>query len=271
VQKRDEVVGTPRWLRRVVSAALAFAFLAALPAVSRACTREQLALTCSRDQIEPTSYRLVTEAVALSRTRATYDFWDRFDLPMGAPALPSARAAILFAAERAYELDARNQMAHATLAREYLFDGQREMAEAAWHRVLVAGGSVVWTARVPALDPREPVLVAAGTGGLRLYRIPGLRARLDDATGAIWESLAGCGEPGTPTVVLAWPSIRTIEAGKKGLELTLAERLSFPDTRGRTRSRDRLTLVVSDASDIPLVRRVLARYLDPRRPIDSAH
>jgi hypothetical protein len=198
VQKRDEVVGTPRWLRRVVSAALAFAFHAALPAVSRACTREQLALTCSRDQIEPTSYRLVTEAVALSRTRATYDFWDRFDLLMGAPALPSARAAILFAAERAYELDARNQMAHATLAREYLFDGQREMAEAAWHRVLVAGGSVVWTARVPALDPREPVLVAAGTGGLRLYRIPGLRARLDDATGAIWESLASRSSCRTP-------------------------------------------------------------------------
>ena len=127
----------------VFAAVLASAFIqdAAAPAPQTAPA------TCDAAEIKPKSYRLSVEAHALNLTTPYYRWWDNYDLGARPKDDEDADDVAIAIAERARELDDRNLLAHAQLAREYLIAGvAASSAHDAWRRTLDGGGAVAWMA-----------------------------------------------------------------------------------------------------------------------------
>src|SRR6187402_3518899 len=95
-------------------------FLLVILAASATSAHAQTsAITCDPAQIRAGSYTLTTEGQALNLTRPRTRWWDAFDATL-APyqdALWDLNEASLALAERALEIDSRNALAHAQLAR----------------------------------------------------------------------------------------------------------------------------------------------------------
>lgn len=183
-------------------------------------------LTCSPAELNPESYRLVTDAQALNLTRPRSDWWDGFDATLGAQrnALGDLNDAALIIAEGALALDARNLAAHAQIARQLVVLGENgDRARAEFRTVFEAGGAVVWTATLYDVDARDYFLMAFDRRGIRVFRFaqaagavarrfgipefPGPEAR------GLWRALGGCLEGLSPEAEVPWTDVYEIKAG----------------------------------------------------------
>ncbi len=210
------------------------------------------AATCDAALIEPESYRLAAEAQALNLTRPSYRWWENYDL--GAPPKDSEDAddVAIAIAERARELDDRNLLAHAQLARQYLIAGiDAGKAREAWRRALDGGGAVAWLATLFNVDDRAYFVVAFDRSGIRIYRFGQLAGtiRLDRGFPVLpgpdrvelWHALGGCLPAGlTPEIAIAWSSVREIESGVFAIGFELVSPVTIGSDRGRTKRLTRL-------------------------------
>src|SRR5687767_16000837 len=116
-------------MRRLSPAAVVFTFLLSSPAIARAQS-----YTCDSGALNRESYRLTTDAQAMNVTRPRTNWWDGFDASLRTHqnALGNLNDAALTIAERALDLDPKNQLAHSQLARQLVIlgeQGERARAE----------------------------------------------------------------------------------------------------------------------------------------------
>jgi hypothetical protein len=213
---------------------------------------QQTPATCAAADINPDSYRLTVEAQALNLTKPYYRWWDNYDLgrrPQDVEDLDDAAIAI---AERALEIDDRNLLAHAHLARQYLIAGvDATRAHEAWRRTLDGGGAVVWLATLFDVDDRAYFVVAFDRQGIRVVRFGQLAGaiRMDAGVPVLpgpdhedfWRALGGCIPDGLPPeVAIPWSAVREIEAGNFVLWFELDSAVTISSDRGRRKRLNRL-------------------------------
>lgn len=207
-----------------------------------------------------------------------------------------------FLARRALEIDPRNQMGHAILARQFLIEDAPEAAEAAWAAVLDAGGSVVWTATLYDVNARTYFVVAFDREAIRVYRFGQLAGEYRKGMGGVpefpgpenvgfWAALGGCLPEGvTPEAAVPWADVREIKAGNWVLWFKLSRKIAIADDGGRKKSLDEIkvnlhgrtgTIEVykpvgedrlatrgrGPAGCQDLVRRTIVKFVDPERRI----
>lgn len=252
-------------------------------------------LTCAADRLDPRSHALTTRAVAAAVTAERHRFWDSFDLGRAQDELGDLNGAVTRAAERALEIDARNLMGHSILARQYLVLEDPERAEAAWGTVIAAGAPVVWTATLYDVDGRDWFLFAVDKGGIRIYQWSQLARREERGLGGIltfpgpederfWRASGGCLDAVAPHAQVPWSDVREIRAGNWVLwfELSRAIRVTS-DRNGKAKTLDEIKVHLHGRSGdleafkpvrgrgpagyMDLVRRTLARFVDPERRI----
>jgi hypothetical protein len=259
------------------------------------------ALTCDPRELDPRSYRLTTRAVALSVNEERTDWRTNRDLGRVQDDLDDLNSGVARAAERALELDPRNLMAHALIARQALLDYDGETAERALQRVFAAGGAVAWTGTLYGVDARTYFLLAFDAQGIRVYRFDQVARRVERGFYGIpkfpggdderfWAAAAGCIDPTLePEARVPWSTVREIKAGNFVLwfKLTRPVRVSS-DRTGKAKTLDEIKVALHGASpswevykpvgeDHPalrsrgpagfqdLVRRTLAGLVDPER------
>lgn len=283
-------------MRRILAGALVSAWIAApAPAAEGP--------TCDAATIDPSSLRLTTRAVALAVTQPRHDWWDGFELGKYAEDLADLNMAVTRVAERALEIDPRNLMGHAILARQYLVLEEPEPAEAAWRAVMQAGGSVVWTSTYYDVDGRDWFFTAVDAKGLRIYQWSQLARAEKRGFGGVlefpgpederfWRASGGCIDPDVaPHASVAWSDVREIKAGNWVLWLKLARPVTLVSDRNGKRKElrelkvnlhgrsgdlevykpvgeERLALRGrGPAAYQDLVRRTLVRFVDPEKRI----
>lgn len=207
-------------------------------------------LTCSPAELDARSYGLTTRAQALIINDPRGSWWDGFQLGKHEAQLADLNEASAYAAERAIELDPRNLMAHAIVARVALALEEPERAEEAWRRVLDGGGAVVWSATLYDVDARTYFFLAFDRRALRVYRmeqlagvvkrrfygIPEFPGPDNERFYAAW---GGCLDPAiVPDAVVPWSDVREIKAGN----WVLWFKLTRPVTVGSDRTGKRKTL-----------------------------
>lgn len=201
------------------------------------------ALTCDPAQIDPRSYRLTTRAQAMNLLKPRHSWWDSFDLGKFAEDSWDLHDVAARLAERAADLDPRNQMAHGQLARVYLVLDQQEPAERAWRRVMDAGAPVVWTATLYDVDARTYFVMAFDRAAIRIYRFDQVARSVRRGTGgvpefppadneAFYAALGGCLDPRlTPQATIPWSEVREIKAGNWVLWFKLARPITVSSDR----------------------------------------
>jgi len=191
------------------------------------------ALTCDPASLDAMSYRLTTRAQASIVTQERHD-----DLNLAATR----------AAERALEIDPRNRMAHAILARQLLVLGEAEPAERAWRTVLESGGAVAWTGTLYDVDPRTYFFLVFDRERLRIYTFEQMAGSvkrgfygIPEFPGAdnesFWAAAGGCVDPSIrPEAEISWSDVRELKAGNWVLwfKLTRSVRVSS-DRTGNTK------------------------------------
>jgi len=265
--------------------------------------RAQERLTCNPEDIAAKSYALTTRAIALATTAERHRWWDSFDLGKYQDDLADLNAGVTHAAERALELDPRNQMGHSVLARQYLILEEPERAEAAWDVVMRAGAPVVWMSTFFDVDGRDWFFFAVDRKGIRVYQWSQIARKEERGSFGIlkfpgpederfWRAGGGCFEAGLePHAFVAWDDVREIKAGNWVLwfKLTRPVRITS-DRNDKTKTLDELKVSLhgrtgelevykpvgenqlamrgrGPASYMDLVRRTLVKYVDPERRI----
>lgn len=265
--------------------------------------RAQERLTCNPEDINPRSYALTTRAMALATTAERHRWWDSFDLGKYEDDLADLNSSVTRAAERALEIDPRNQMGHSVLARQYLILEEPERAEAAWDVVMRAGAPVVWMATFFDVDGRDWFFFAVDKKGIRVYQWSQIARREERGFGGIlkfpgaederfWRAGGGCFEAELrPHAEVAWSDVREIKAGNWVLwfKLTRPVRITS-DRNGKTKTLDELKVGLhgrtaqlevykpvgedqlamrgrGPASYMDLIRRTLVKYVDPEKRI----
>jgi hypothetical protein len=235
--------------------ALGLWLFATVAAAARAASPED-ALTCDPDTIDPKSYRLTTRAVALAVTTQEYDFWDAFEIGSHEEALGGLNDAVMFAARKAVQIDPRNQMAHAILARQFLIEENAELAERALARVMEANGVVVWTATVYNVDARSYFFVAVGREDIRVYRFSQMTRQYKKGFYSIpefpgpederfWAASGGCIDPEIrPEAIVPWSQVREIKAGNWVLYFKLTGKIALSSDRGKNKKVDEIKVLL---------------------------
>jgi hypothetical protein len=260
-------------------------------------------LTCDPEEINPRSYRLTTRAMAEVVNEERTDWWRNWDLLRVQDDLADLNDGTARAAARALEIDPRNQMAHAVLARYHLLALDGEAATAEWATVLDAGGAVAWTGTLYDVDARTYFLLAFDLRGIRIYRFDQVVERVDrrfygipEFPGAhderFWAASGGCIDPAIrPEAFVPWSSVREIKAGNWVLwfKLTAPVRVSS-DRSGKAKTLDEIKVNLHGAAGDwevykpvgednfatrargpagfqDLVRRTLVGFVDPERRI----
>jgi hypothetical protein len=209
--------------------------------------------TCSRDGVDPKSYRLTTRAQGLIVTTQDYSWWDAFDLGKHEDVLADLNEASTRAAERAAEIDPSNLMAHGILARQYLVLDEPERAEAAWRTVFGAGGAVAWTATLYDVDARSYFFMAFDARGIRIYRFgavvgPGFKTGFGGIAEfpgpdneRFWAAGGGCIDPELrPEAEAPWANVREIKAGNWVLWFKLTRPITVSSDRGKKKTIDEI-------------------------------
>jgi hypothetical protein len=217
-------------------------------------------LTCDAAQLRADSYRLTTEVQALNLTRPRTTWWDAFDLTLSRSrdALADLNDGALAIAERAREIDDRNLLAHAQIARQLVIlgvDGDR--ARTGIRRVFDAGGAIVWTATLYDVYARDYFLLAFDAGGIRVYRwgaavdpvvrhlgvpeFPGPEAV------RLWRALGGCLDGLQHEAVVAWADVYEIKAGNYVLYFKFREPIRVSSDRGRSKTLRELKVALHGA------------------------
>ena len=245
----------------------------------------------------------MTEVQARIVGEPRYRWWDAFDLGKHEDALDDLNSAATRAAERALDLDPRNVMAQALLARQYVVVDEPELAVEAWAKALEAGLAVVWTATLYDVDARTYFVMAFDRRELRVYTFEALVGPVERRFGGIpefpgpdregfWRGMAGCIDAGVvPEARVPWSDVREIKAGNWVLWFKLARPVRIASDRkrkkkelreikvalhGRTGSLEAYKPVGEDqlalrgrgpAGYQDLIRRTLVRFVDPERRI----
>jgi hypothetical protein len=272
--------------------------LAALLAVPTSATD----LTCDPTLVARDSYRLTTEAQALNVTAERSSWWDGFRLGKHEADLDDLNSTATFLARRALEIDPRNRMGHAILARQFLIEDAPEAAEAAWGTLLDAGGAVVWSATLYDVNARTYFVVAFDRQAIRVYRFGQLAGEYRKGTGGVpefpgpqnvtfWAALGGCLPDGVvPEATMPWSDVREIKAGNWVLWFKLSKKVSIADDGGKKKTLDEIKVnlhgrtgtieVVKPVGEDhlatrgrgpagyqDLVRRTIVKFVDPERRI----
>jgi len=260
-------------------------------------------LTCDPHVLDQRSYRLTTRAMAEVVNQERTDWWGYWDLRNVQDDLADLNDSTARAAARALELDPRNRMAHAVLARYHLIalDGERAAEE--WATVLDAGGAVAWTGTLYDVDARTYFLLAFDLRGIRIYRFDQVVERvkrrfygIPEFPGAqderFWAASGGCIDPAIrPEAFVPWSTVREIKAGNYVLWFKLTQPIRVSSDRsGKTKTLDEIKVNLHGAGgdfevykpvgedDLAvrgrgpagfqdLVRRTLVSFVDPDRRI----
>lgn len=278
--------------------ALILALVAAVPPVSAAPP-----LTCDPAQLVPRSYRLTTGGVATVVDEERTNWWATANLAHVQGDLADLNLGVSQAAARALEVDPRNLMAHALLARQSLIDLEADDAEDAWRRVFAAGGAVAWTGTLYDVDARNYFLLAFDHRGIRIYRFEQLAREVKRGFGGIlrfpppdddrfWAAAAGCVDNAVvPDAEAAWATVREIKAGNHVLWFKLTEPITVTsDRNGKKKTLSEIKVALHGAMPSwevykpvgdrypalrgrgpagfqDLVRRTLVRLVDPEQRI----
>lgn len=208
-------------MARLSSASVVLLALLSSPAVAAAQS-----FTCDPEFLNRESYRLSTDAQALNVTRPRTDWWDGFDISLRThqDALGDLNDGALAIAERALDLDPRNQLARSQLARQLVMlgeDGRRARAEIA--SLFAAGGALAWTATLYDVDAKSFFIMGFDRDGIRVFRFgeaaPAFTRRLGvpefpgpQAT-SLWRAWGGCFDRLREEAFVPWRDVHEIAAG----------------------------------------------------------
>jgi hypothetical protein len=208
-------------MRRLSPAAVVFTFLLSSPANAAAQT-----YTCDAAALNRESYRLSTDAQAMNVTRPRTNWWDGFDASLRTHqnALGDLNDAALTIAERALDLDPKNQLAHSQLARQLVILGDDpERAKAEIKTLFANGGALAWTATLYDVDAKAFFVMGFDRAGIRVFRFgeaaPHFTKRLGvpefpgPAATNLWRAWGGCFEGLKEEAFVPWSDVREIAAG----------------------------------------------------------
>ena len=218
------------------------------------------AMTCDPGQIRADSYRLTTEAQALNLTRPRVDWWEAFDMSLEPyrDALWDVNAGALAIAVRARELDDRNALAHAQIARQLVVlgeDGARARDEIA--RLFGEGRSLVWTSTLYDVDAHDYFLTAFDADGIRVYRFAEaagpVRRRLGipelpgPEADKLWRALGGCLDGLRAEASVPWQDVHEIKAGHYVLYFKFRTPVRITSDRGSSKTVRELKVALHGA------------------------
>ena len=202
---------------------LSVAFALALSCVENA--RAQT-FTCDQSQLNKESYRLTTDAQALNVTRPRTNWWDGFDASLRTHqnALGDLNDAALTIAERALDLDPKNQLAHSQLARQLVILGEQgDRARAEIKALFANGGALAWTATLYDVDARAYFVMAFDSAGIRVFRFGVTAPNFTKHLGVpefpgpeahkLWRAWGGCFDGLRDEAFVPWSDVREIAAG----------------------------------------------------------
>ena len=208
-------------MTRLSPALVVFTVLLSSPPVAIAQTQ-----TCDAESIKRESYRLSTDAQAMNVTRPRTDWWDGFDASLRThqDALGDLNDAALTIAERALDIDPRNQLAHSQLARQLVIlgeDGTRARAEI--KSLFASGGALAWTATLYDVDAKSFFVMAFDREGIKVFRFgeaaPNFTKHLGvpefpgpEAKG-LWRAWGGCFDGLRAEASVPWKDVYEIDAG----------------------------------------------------------
>lgn len=207
-------------MRNLSPALVVCTVLLSSPAVAQSSS------TCDAGQIKRESYRLSTDAQALNVTRPRTTWWDGFDASLGThqDALGDLNNGALTIAERALDIDPRNQLARSQLARQLVILGEQgDRARAEIKTLFDDGGALAWTATLYDVDARGYFVMTFDRAGIKVYRFgeaaPNFTKHLGvpefpgpEAT-ALWRAWGGCVDVLRAEAFVPWSDVREIAAG----------------------------------------------------------
>jgi hypothetical protein len=182
--------------------------------------------TCDPRELNNESYRLATDAQAMNVTRPRTDWWDGFDASLRTHqhALGDLNDAALAIAERALDLDPRNQLAQSQLARQLVIEGgDSDRTRAAVKELFAGGGAMAWTATLYDVDAQSFFVMAFDRDGIRVFRFgeaaPNFTRHLGvpefpgPAAHNLWRAWGGCFDDLRAEAFVPWSDVREIAAG----------------------------------------------------------
>ena len=204
---------------RLSPTAVVFTLLLSSPAMAQR-------LTCDPREIRSDSYRLSTDAQALNVTRPRTNWWDGFDASLRTHqnALGDLNDAALTIAERALELDPRNQLAKSQLARQLVIDGyDSDRTRATVKELFAGGGAMAWTATLYDVDAKSFFVMAFDRDGIKVFRFGEAAPNFTRHLGVpefpgpeahkLWRAWGGCFDDLRAEAVVPWSDVREIAAG----------------------------------------------------------
>ena len=205
---------------RLSAQSVVFTFLLSSPALA------QDSYTCDPGQLNRESYRLTTDAQAMNVMRPRTDWWDGFDASLRPhqDALGDLNDAALTIAERALDLDPRNQLARSQVARQLVILGEQgDRARAEIKSLFAQGGALAWTATLYDVDARSFFVMAFDRHGIKVFRFgeaaPNFTRRLGvpnfpgPEAHTLWRAWGGCFDTLRAEAVVPWSDVREIAAG----------------------------------------------------------
>lgn len=219
---------------RLSPAAVVFTLLLSSPAVAQT-------YTCDPGLLNRESYRLTTDAQALNVTRPRADWWDGFDASLRTHqnALGDLNEAALTIAERALDLDPKNQLARSQVARQLVILGDDpDRAKAEIKALFANGGALAWTATLYDVDAKAFFVMGFDRAGIRVFRFGEAAPHFTTHLGVpefpgpeshkLWRAWGGCFDPSTGSgspraesrgdglseeAFVPWSDVREIAAG----------------------------------------------------------
>jgi hypothetical protein len=206
---------------RLSPAPVVFAFV-----LSSATVASAQSFTCDAESIKRESYRLSTDAQALNVTRPRTNWWDGFDASLRThqDALGDLNEAALTIAERALDIDPKNQLARSQLARQLVIlgeDGARARAEIA--SLFAGGGALAWTATLYDVDAKSFFVMAFDKAGIKVFRFGEAAPNFTRHLGVpefpgpeaknLWRAWGGCFDGLREEAFVPWSDVHEIAAG----------------------------------------------------------
>jgi hypothetical protein len=197
----------------------------AQPAEAQSATVAQ-AVTCDPEHLNRESYRLSTDAQALNVTRPRNQWWDGFDASLREyqDSLADLNEAALTIAERALDLDPKNQLARSQLARQLVIlgdDPSRARAEIA--NLFAQDGALAWTATLYDVDAKAFFIMAFDRKGITVFRFGEAAPNYPKHLGVpkfpgpeatkLWRAWGGCLHGLRAETFVPWSDVREIAAG----------------------------------------------------------
>ena len=207
-------------MTRLSPALVVFTLLLSSPAIA------QDTCTCDPEQLNRESYRLTTDAQAMNVTRPRTNWWDGFDASLRTHqhALGDLNDAALTIAERALDLDPKNQLAHSQLARQLVILGeQSDRARAEIKTLFANGGALAWTATLYDVDAKAFFVMAFDRTGIKVFRFGEAAPHFTKRLGVpkfpgpeahkLWRAWGGCVDGLREEAFVPWSDVREIAAG----------------------------------------------------------